>query len=191
MQFSGNVFVETTRPGHGDVVFYSPQRAQTWVAPLDPTDESDWEPLDPEVSIHPDLHGIFLSPDFEATFENGKYKHVKGNIWATSDGGVHWSRDGGKTFRAAANVATLSCVNVAGVSLIGKGPVLSLNTGDNDGFTSSNGGDSWRSQQYGGGDNDCSFADPLRAHSMLVFTPRWDAHGNAVSASLGTHRHAI
>ena len=161
------------------------------MAPLDPTDESDWEPLDPEASIHPDLHGIFLSPDFEATFEDGTYKHVRGNIWVTSDGGVHWSRDGGKTFRAAANVATLSCVNIAGVALIGKGPVLSLNTGDNDGFTSSNGGDSWRSQQYGGGDNDCSFADPLRAHSMLVFTPRWDAHGNAVCRESGEHRHAI
>jgi hypothetical protein len=128
---------------------------------------------------------VYLSPDFEATFEDGAYKHLQGTVWMTSDGGVHWSRDGGRTFQRGQNVNTLSCVNIAGVSLQGKGPVLSLNTGDNDGFASADGGHHWRRQQYGGGDNDCSYADPLRPHSMLIFTPRWDTHGNSVPASLG------
>src|SRR5690606_4081455 len=93
--------------------------------------------------------------------------------------------DGGRTFHRGRNVNSLSCVNIAGVAMQDRGPVISLNTGDNDGFASDDGGRSWRRQQYGGGDNDCSFADPLRPHSMLLFTPRWDANGNGVPSSLG------
>ena len=185
MQFSGNVFMEATRQGQGDVLFYSPQRSKTYVAPLDPTDASDWHELDDGQHVHVDLHGVHLSPDFEATFEDGGYRHLNGMLWQTSDGGVFWSEDGGKTFHPGENVNTLSCVNIAGVAQEGKGPVISLNTGDNDGYASANGGETWHSQQYGGGDNDCSFADPLRPHSMLLFTPRWDEHGNGVPASLG------
>jgi hypothetical protein len=105
-----------------------------------------------------------------------------GMVWLLSDGGIYWSTDGGKHFQAAHNVRTLACVNVAGVAIEGLGTALSLNTGDNDGFYSINGGANWTSQDYGGGDNDCSFADPLRPHSMLVFTPRWDTQGNLGAA---------
>jgi hypothetical protein len=184
-QFSGNVFMEATQPRHGNVLFYSPQRAKTFVAPLDPTSASDWRELDDDRLVHPDLHGIYLSADFEATFRDGAYRHVKGTIWIASDGGVHRSTDGGKTFTRGRNVNSLSCVNIAGVSVQGNGPVISLNTGDNDGFASSDGGKSWHRQQYGGGDNDCSFADPLRPHSMLLFAPRWDTNGDSVAASAG------
>ena len=184
-QFSGNVFMEATRHGQGDVLFYSPQRSKTYVGPLDPIDASDWHELDEGQHVHVDLHGIYLSPGFEATFVDGGYRHIGGMVWQTSDGGVHWSKDGGITFDRGKNVNTLSCVNIAGVAREGEGPVISLNTGDNDGYTTSDGGAHWQPQQYGGGDNDCSFADPLRPHSMLLFTPRWDADGNGVSASLG------
>src|ERR1039457_3236101 len=102
-----------------------------------------------------------------------------------SDGGIHWSTDGGNHFQAASGVTTLSCVNFAGVAIQGQGPALSFNTGDNDGFYSMDGGRSWTSQDYGGGDNDCSFADPLRPHCMLVFTPRWDTDGNTSTARAG------
>src|SRR5690349_17417578 len=184
-QFSGNVFMEATQPHHGNVLFYSPQRSKTFVAPLDPTAASDWHELDDGQHVHQDLHGVYLSPDFEATFENGKYKHLKGTVWMTSDGGVHRSIDGGKTFTRGRNVNSLSCVNIAAVATQNNGPVISLNTGDNDGFASSDGGRHWHRQQYGGGDDDCSYADPLRPHSMLIFTPRWDTNGNSVPASLG------
>ena len=89
------------RRGQGTATspFYSPQRATDLRrAPRPDGRVRLASSSTPEASIHPDLHGIFLSPDFEATFEDGKYKHVKGNIWQTSDGGVHWSSDGGKTF---------------------------------------------------------------------------------------------
>ena len=90
-----------------------------------------------------------------------------------SDGGIFRSTDGGKTISGRGpGINTLSVVNIAGVSLQDKGPVISLNTGDNDGFATNDGGRVLASENYGGGDNDCSYADPLRSHSMLVFTPR-------------------
>ncbi|HZP87276.1 MAG TPA: hypothetical protein VFB54_10685 [Burkholderiales bacterium] len=184
-QDSGNVFVAATQPGHGNVLFVSPHRSKMYVGPLDPVSASDWHALDQGDNVHADLHGVLLSPDFAATFEGGAYQVSAGTVWLLSDGGIYRSTDGGKYFHAAQNVKTLSCVNVAGVSIAGVGTALSLNTGDNDGFYSVDGGAHWTSQQYGGGDNDCSYADPLRAHSMLVFTPRWDTDGNSVSAAQG------
>ncbi len=177
-QDSGNVFLVTTQKGRGDLLFYGAQRwfdnfsqAIAWVGPLYPVSGSDWKQLG---AVHVDLHGFLLSPDFAATIENGTYQGVSGTSWILSDGGIYWSTDGGTSFQAANNAMTLSCVNVAGVSTQSNGPALSLNTGDNDGFYSMDGGASWSYQQYGGGDNDCSFADPLRSNSMLVFTPRWN-----------------
>jgi hypothetical protein len=184
-QFSGNVFVAAPRQGHGDVLFYCPQRSRTSVAPLDPSGESDWHHLDQAQTVHIDLHGIFLSPDFSATFTAGSYTPISGTVWMASDGGIFRSTDGGKTFKPASGINTLSCVNIAGTSVLGAGPVLAAGTGDNDGFASNDGGQTWHPQNYGGGDDDCSFADPLRPHSVLVFTPRWDQHGTSVAASKG------
>jgi hypothetical protein len=173
-QDSGNVFIAATQPGHGDLLFYGPHRSKAYVGPLDPTSPSDWKGLDEDNIVHVDLHGIFLSPDFVGTFQNGAYKPSAGTVWLLSDGGIYRSTDGGKHFKAAENVKTLSCVNVAGVAIQGVGTALSLNTGDNDGFYSVDGGSHWTSQNYGGGDNDCSYADPMAPNLMLVFTPRWD-----------------
>ena len=176
-QFSGNVFMEATQPGHGNVLFYSPQRSKTFVAPLDPTSASDWHALDDEERIHQDLHGVYLSADFKATFEDGAYRHLKGTVWITSDGGVHRSTDGGKTFTRGRNVNSLSCVNIAGVSLQGKGPVISLNTGDNDGFASADGGHSWRRQQM-----------RRRRQRLLLCQPAAPALDAAVHAAVGHER---
>ena len=184
-QYSGNVFVAAPRAGQGEVLFYGPQRSKTFVAPLLPASASDWVELDNGQHVHVDLHGIFLSPDFSATFQDGVYRRTAGTVWMASDGGIFRSTDGGQNFQPATNINTLSCVNIAGVALQGKGPVISLNTGDNDGFCSTNGGASWQPQNYGGGDDDCSFADPLRPQSMLIFTPRWDEHGAYVGGGLG------
>jgi hypothetical protein len=183
-QFSGNVFVAATQPGHGNALFYGPQRSQAFVAPLDPASASDWHALDSQ-HTHVDLHGIFLSPDFEATFQDGSYQPSAGTVWMASDGGIFRSTDGGKNFHAAGSISTLSVVNIAGVALEGNGPVISLNTGDNDGFVSRDGGQSWHPQDYGGGDDDCSWSDQLRPQSILVFTPRWDEHAVFVGSGLG------
>src|SRR5260370_24449644 len=94
-------------------------------------------------------------------------------MWLLRDGGVHWSDNGGKKFHASHDVHTLSTVVMGGVAIEGRGPALSLNTGESDGFYSMDGGENWDKQDYGGGDNDCSYSDPLRPYSMLIFTPRW------------------
>jgi hypothetical protein len=184
-QDSGNVFLATPLPGHGDLLFYAPHQSFVYVGPLDPQSPADWHKLPAEGSVHPDLHGLFLSPDFEGTFQDGQYQAITGTVWLLSDGGIYRSTDGGRHFQAAQNVRTLAAVNIAGAALKGVGPALSLNNGDNDGFYSLDGGKTWVSQDYGGGDNDCSFADPLAPGSMLVFTPRWDTNRNNVPASQG------
>jgi hypothetical protein len=184
-QDSGNVFLGATLPGRGDLLFYSPQRSKMFVGPLFPQSPSDWVQLDQGNSVHVDLHGMRLSSDFEASIHNGSYHFVRGTMWLVSDGGVYKSTDGGRHFQVQEGINTLSVVNVAGVAVAGSGPALSLNTGDNDGFYSMDGGAHWSPQDYGGGDNDCSYADPLRSHSMLIYTPRWDKHGHGVAGRLG------
>ena len=204
-QDSGNVWLAITRPGQGEALFFGPQRffganlGEAWVAPLDPQSESDWHELDTTGQVHVDLHGLFLSPDFHARFEDGRFVATAGTVWLLSDGGIDRSTDGGVTFEPAGSISSLSTVNFAGTAVEGQGPLLSLNTGDNDGFASSDGGQSWRPQQYGGGDNDTSWSDSLRPHSMLIFTPRWNQTmalyetepGNLPDISSSTHRQDI
>jgi hypothetical protein len=176
-QDSGCVFLQTTQPGRGDLLFYGAQRPFVHVGPLDPASASDWVRLDPQERIHVDLHGVFLSPNFDAVIQDGRLQVSAGTVWVLSDGGIYASILGGD-FQVVKYVNSLACVNIAGVAREGVGPALSLNTGDNDGFYSLNGGTNWASQDYGGGDNDCSYADPLAPNLMLVFTPRWDRSGS-------------
>ena len=185
-QDSGNVFLAVTPSLAGGPLFYGAQRSKVYVATSDgPLSPDNWQTLDDSNKVHVDLHGIFVSPDFIAEIDYFNYHYEQGMMWLLSDGGVHWSKDGGKHFQPSKYVTSLACVNIAGTAVEGKGPILSLNTGDNDGFFSADGGDKWISQDYGGGDNDCSFADPLRPNSLLIFTPRWDRHGHLVAGSHG------
>ena len=188
-QDSGNVFIATTQTGRGDLLFYGAQRlhgdgasAAAYVGPLYPAAASDWHSLDP---VHVDLHGLLLSPDFAGTIQNGNYAPEAGRIWLLSDGGIYWSTNGGKQFNPSRNARTLASVSVAGVATQDLGPALSLNTGDNDGFYSNDGGQNWSYQDYGGGDNDGAFADPFRPHAMLICTPRWDTGANLGPRSKG------
>ncbi len=192
-QDSGNVWLAITRAGQGEALFYGPQRffggniGEASVGPLDPRSEDDWHQLDATSKVHVDLHGLFLSPNFTAGFEDGSYVVKAGTVWMLSDGGIDRSTDGGINFDPAGSISSLSTVNFGGAAIFGTGPLLSLNTGDNDGFASRDGGATWRSQQYGGGDNDTSWADPLRPHSMLIFTPRWDPSGIIPSEGFRAH----
>jgi hypothetical protein len=182
-QDAGNVFLAVTQAGRGDLLFLGGQRAIAYVGPLNSTSASDWQALDS--NVHWDLHGILLSRDFAASLQGGNYKASAGTVWLLCDGGIRRSTDGGKTFLPTAGPNTLSALSVGGVAISGSGPALSLNTGDNDGFYSMSGGLNWSYQQYGGGDNDCAFADPLRPNSIFMATPRWNGLGQSVPASDG------
>ena len=183
-QDSGNVFLVATPRGRGDLLFFGGQRRRSFVGPLFPKTGDDWVSLDG--SVHRDLHGLLLSPDFSASLKDGDYDVHSGTVWLLTDGGSYHSDNGGREFSRAHGVRSLSVVNLAGVARPGSGPGLSLNTGDNDGFWSSDGGAHWSYQQYGGGDNDCSYADPARPQEMLVATPRWDLEGDNVPARDGS-----
>jgi hypothetical protein len=180
-QSAGNVFLLGTRRGRGDLLFYGAQRlGAAWVGPVESTAASDWHQLG---VVHDDEHGLLLSPDFRADITDGNYHPGAGTVWMLSDGGIYRSTDGGLNLTPADKAPTLGCLSVAGVAIPGKGVALSLNQGDNDGFYSLNGGQNWSYQQYGGWDNDCAFADPLRPHAIMVFTPRWDTTGNSADTT--------
>jgi hypothetical protein len=181
-QDSGDISLIVTQRGRGDLLFYGVQRfdgnfsqAAPYVGLIEPKSGSDWIKLG---DVHVDMHGLCLAPDFAATIENGSYNHIHGSMWVLSDGGVYRSTNGGSNLDRGQNANTLSTINLAGVAVPGHGPAMSLNTGDNDGFYTMDGGQNWSYQQYGGGDNDRSYADPLRPHAMMVWTPRWDTAGN-------------
>jgi len=119
-QDSGNVFLMTTPRNSGDLLYYSAQRwiqnllqAVAYVGPLIPQSGADWHTLGP---VHVDLHGLLLSPDFQASIQNGKYQAGKGTMWILSDGGIYRSSNGGQSFDPAKKAQTLSCMSVAGVS---------------------------------------------------------------------------
>ena len=54
-----------------------------------------------------------------------------------------------------------------------------------------NGGAKWVYQQYGGGDNDCSYADALRSRTMLVLTPRWNLDGSTEDGTRNSQTVAV
>ena len=78
----------TTPPGRGDLLFFNPIRTNAYVGPLDPRDEDDWRELDRNHTVHVDLHGMWLSADFEASFEDGYPGHDPEPSGCSSDGGI-------------------------------------------------------------------------------------------------------
>src|SRR6266851_2849912 len=78
-----------------------------------------------------------------ATIGSNGYNTTAGKVWLLSDGGIHRSMDGGKSFAASSGLSTLATVNIGGLAIPGK-TALCLNCGDNGGFYSSNGGQSWK-----------------------------------------------
>ena len=173
---SGNYFVSAPVPG----LIYFCAKSRLYVASAAPQSASDWRMLDDDFRVHVDLHGVFFSADFDASFSAGEYDVRAGTLWLLSDGGVDRSDDGGRTFRAAEVLSTLGTVNISGVAQEGA-TALCLNTGDNSSFYSLNAGADWKTQAYLGGDNDCSYADPLQPDRMLMFTPREGGDSRSVT----------
>ena len=89
-----------------------------------------------------------------------------------NDGGVNFSTDGLQSWQNCRGLSTLGLVNVAINPVPGQLPAICIGTGDNFGFASADGGASWKTQNYLGGDNDCAFADPRQPTRMVVFAPR-------------------
>ena len=110
-----------------------------------------------------------MTPNFD---RGADAQSATGLILAINDGGVYISSDGARTWTHGSGLATLDVVNVAIGARAGMAPTICFGTGDNAGFFSGDGGASWSTQEYDGGDNDCSFLDPQQSNRLLVFAPR-------------------
>jgi hypothetical protein len=128
---------------------------------------SDWIRVEDETTCHCDPHGLALTPDFQLAALSGP---DHGRAVLVNDGGAVASTDGMHSFTNATNLSTLNVVN-PGVNAGPLATALTFGTGDNEGFSSSD-ASNWKTQDYFGGDNDCSFGDPRQAARMILFAPR-------------------
>jgi hypothetical protein len=94
-----------------------------------------------------------------------------------NDGGSDASADGAKTWVKGKGLSTLGLVNAAVLPRPGGQPAICIGMGDNSGFFSADGGATWKTQDYLGGDNDACFADPLQPNRLIVFAPRTGLRG--------------
>jgi photosystem II stability/assembly factor-like uncharacterized protein len=173
---SGGTFVVPHMTPEGFVSLYASDRRSVHGVGGEPTSQSDWVRAE-DGHCHVDPHGLALTPDFRPwgpDFSPPSW----GRAVLVNDGGANVSVDGMQTWTNGTGLSTLNVVNV-GVSTARDGPTaITFGTGDNEGFSSGDGAATWRTQGYDGGDNDCSFSDPLQPTRMLLFAPRSKAANN-------------
>jgi hypothetical protein len=142
-----------------------------------PFSTSTWHRME-DGHCHVDPHALALTPDFFPAIASGS-PQTRGRAILINDGGAYLSTDGGSSWSAGQNIATLNVINLA-VNPVGANgaPTLCFGCGDNAGFSSSNGGVQWVTQDYNGGDNDCAFSDPAQPSRAIVFAPRSEGPNN-------------
>jgi hypothetical protein len=121
-----------------------------------------------------------------------------GIAYVVNDGGVYRSNNGGLSWFQGHGLTTLGLVNLAVLPIQkGKEPGICTGMGDNSGFFSPDGGATWRTQDYVGGDNDACFADTRQPSRLIVFAPRFgmgeiflyvDPAGNIPNGAIGTNQ---
>ena len=167
---SGVSFIVPHLSPDGTVVFIASDRRTTCIASKEPREASDWQRID--ASLHVDPHGIAFTPDLQLQFAAGPSHDNHGRLLIVNDGGAYISLDGAASWSHGKGLSTLNVCNVAVSTIPGQAPLLTFGAGDNNGFASDDGGATWRTQGYNGGDNDCSFSDPRQPTRMYVFAPR-------------------
>ena len=186
---SGCHFVLAHGAPDGQLVLFFSDRRTTHVAVGEPDAQADWQRVDVE-PIHIDPHGMAASRDFRRSAAT-----QAGRLHIVSDGGAYTSTDGARTWTQGKDLFTLGVVNSAILSVDGQPRGICIQTGDNSAFYSRDGGKTWRTQDYVGGDNDCTFADPRQPNRLIVFAPREaerevflyvDPTGGVPDASFGT-----
>jgi hypothetical protein len=164
---SGGSFVLVHAELAGHLLMLVSDRRTTHIAVGEPDAMSDWKRVDGG-NVHVDPHGMAVTPDFR--------RHPTGvpmgHAYLVSDGGAYVSTDGARTWTQGEGLSTLGLVNAAVLPRSGHASAICIGTGDNSGFYTTDGGSSWRTQDYLGGDNDCCFADPCQPSRLIVFAPR-------------------
>lgn len=163
---SGADYIVVHAAAGGQLLLIVSDRRTVHIATGDPATTGDWTRIDTP-NIHVDPHGLAHTPDFRRASGG-----PAGRIFMVNDGGLYFSSDGARTWTQGKGLSTLGSVNAAVLPRQGGDPAVCIGTGDNNGFFSEDGGRSWRTQEYRGGDNDCCFADPRQPNRLLVFAPR-------------------
>lgn len=164
---SGTDFILVHRaPDRSRQLIFSDRRT-VHVSIEEPAEQAGWTRIDPS-PVHVDPHGIAVTPDFAWQGARGS----AGRIAMVNDGGAVISDNGAQSWQFGAGLSTLGLVNTAVLPRRDQPPALVIQMGDNNGFFSADGGHSWETQDYRGGDNDCSFADPRQPERLIVFAPR-------------------
>jgi photosystem II stability/assembly factor-like uncharacterized protein len=175
---SGTDFILVHRAPDGSRQFFFSDRRNVYASDGEPAVQSDWKVLDAS-PVHVDPHGIAVTSRFSWAGSGTP----SGRIVLVNDGGSVVSTDGAGSWEFGSGLTTLGLVNTAVLPREGKDPVIVIQTGDNNGFISPDGGRNWETQDYRGGDNAPSFADPRQPERLFVFAGRHnitDEHEGAV-----------
>lgn len=187
---SGGTYVVAQVGPSGQLYLIASDQERVYLSVGEPAGSDNWIWID-EIH-HADPHGLAVTPDFERGANAGG---ARGRVFAVNDGGAYASTDGGRTWTHGKGLSTLSVVNVSIGSRAGKPPAICFGTGDNAGFYTADGGVSWKTQEYLGGDNDCNFTEPKQPHRLIVFAPREKpgnihlyktSEGNVPNGAIGT-----
>ena len=175
---SGTDYILVHRAPNGGRQFFFSDRRTVHASVEEPLAQSGWKRIDP-TPVHVDPHSIAVTSRFNWSEAGG----ASGRIVMVNDGGSVVSTDGAQTWDFGAGLTTLGLVNTAVLPREGKDPVIVIQTGDNNGFISPDGGRNWETQDYRGGDNAPSFSDPRQPERLFVFAGRHniaDDHEGAV-----------
>lgn len=162
---SGATYVVAHVSPSGQFFLIASDQERVYLSVGEPTSTASWIWIDEK--HHADPHGIALTNGFDRTASGGG-----GLLLLVNDGGVYRSQDGGHNWEHGRGLSTLAPINVSIGARPGKPPAICFGTGDNIGFYTADGGASWKTQEYLGGDNDCNFTDPRQSHRLIVFAPR-------------------
>lgn len=164
---SGATYVVAHAGPSGQLCLIGADQERVYLSVGEPPTSDAWMWIDQ--THHADPHGLAVTPDFE---RGSDASGAKGRVFAINDGGVYVSSDGARTWTHGRGLATLDVVNVSIGAIAGKPPAICFGTGDNSGFYTSDGGVSWKTQEWIQGDNDCNFTDPKQPNRLIVFAPR-------------------
>ena len=167
---SGGNYVQAHVAPNGQFYLIASDRRTVHLSVGEPSSTNSWKRIDGG-NAHVDPHGIALTANFQY-FDSAPKPNNFGRIYMVNDGGVVISSDGGKNWIRGKGLSTLGIVNVAILPNSSGAPGICIGMGDNSGFFTGNGGKTWRTQEYRGGDNDCTFSDPRQPSRLIVFAPR-------------------
>jgi photosystem II stability/assembly factor-like uncharacterized protein len=166
---SGTDFILVHRAPDRSLQFFLSDRRNVYASEGEPSAQSDWTQID-AAPVHVDPHSIAVTPRFSWAGSGA----ASGRIVMVNDGGAVVSGDGANSWEFGSGLRTLGVMNTAVLPRRGKDPVIVVQTGDNNGFASPDGGGTWETQDYRGGDNGPSVADPRQPERLFVFAGRHD-----------------